>query len=65
MATYIAKNADGEQVNAIEIDEEQIESWEALTGLTLELPPTPEPAEAPDAETMEAALNELGVITRE
>ena len=40
----------------------------ALTGLTLELPPEPEPAPTtgdPDAATMEAALNELGVITRE
>lgn len=65
MATYIAKNADGEQVNVIEIDEAQIESWQALTGLTLELPPAPKPKETPDAATMEAALNELGVITRE
>lgn len=65
MATYIAKNADGEQVNAIEIEPEQIESWQALTGLTLELPPEQEPTETPDAETMEKALNELGVITRE
>lgn len=29
-----------------------------------QLPP-PEPAQAPDPETMEAALNELGVMTRE
>ena len=65
MATYIAKNANGEQVNIIEIDEAQIESWQALTGLTLELPPVPTPKETPDAATMEAALNELGVITRE
>lgn len=68
MATYIAKNTVGEQVNLIEIDEEQIESWQALTGLTLELPPEPEPAPTtgdPDVATMEAALNELGVITRE
>lgn len=68
MATYIAKNAEGEQVNLIEIDEAQIESWQALTGLTLELPPAPEPAsttDAPDAAIMEAALNELGVVTRE
>ena len=63
MATYIAKTADGEQVNLIEIDEAQIESWQALTGLTLELPPEPE--EAPDPAQMEAALNELGVQTRE
>ncbi len=68
MATYIAKNAEGEQVNLIEIDEAQIESWQALTRLTLELPPDPQPtstSDAPDAATMEAALNELGVITRE
>ena len=65
MATYIAKNADGEQVNIIEIDPDQIESWQALTGLTLELPPAPEPESAPDPAQMETALNELGVITRE
>lgn len=64
MATYIAKNTTGEQVNLIEIEPEQIESWQALTGLTLELPPAPEP-EAPDPAQMEAALNELGVQTRE
>lgn len=67
MATYIAKNADGEQVNIVEIEPEQIENWQSLTGLTLELPPEPDPqpASTPDAATMEAALNELGVITRE
>ena len=65
MATYIAKNAEGEQVNLIEIDEAQIESWQVLTGLILELPPAPEPEEAPDPAQMEAALNELGVQTRE
>lgn len=70
MATYIAKNANDEQVNLIEIDPAQIESWQALTGLTLELPPEPDPqptptTDDPDAATMEAALNELGVITRE
>lgn len=65
MATYIAKNADGEQVNIVEIEPEQIESWQALTGLILELPPTKEQKETPDPATMEAALNELGVITRE
>ena len=65
MATYIAKNTAGEQVNLIEIEPEQIESWEALTGLILELPPAPEPEEAPDPAQMEAALNELGVQTRE
>ena len=65
MATYIAKNADGEQVNLIEIDEAQIEGWQKLTGLTLELPPEPEPESAPDPTQMETALTELGVITRE
>ncbi len=65
MAVYQAKNANGEVVNLVEIDPEQIESWQALTGLTLELPPAPKPKETPDAATMEAALNELGVITRE
>lgn len=65
MATYIAKNTTGEQVNLIEIEPEQIESWEVLTGLTLELPSAPEPEEAPDPAQMEAALNELGVQTRE
>ena len=65
MATYIAKNAEGDQVNLIEIDEAQIESWQALTGLILELPPAPEPEETPDPAQMEAALNELGVQTRE
>lgn len=65
MATYIAKNAEGEQVNLVEIEPEQIENWQELTGLTLELPPAPTPKETPDAATMEAALNELGVITRE
>lgn len=67
MAVYQAKDANGEVVNLVEIDPEQIENWQALTGLTLELPPEtdPQPALTPDAATMEAALNELGVITRE
>lgn len=66
MAVYQAKDANGEVVNLVEIDPEQIESWQALTGLTLELPPEPAPTTGdPDAATMEAALNELGVITRE
>lgn len=64
MAIYIARNARGERVNAINIEPEQIPSWEALTGLTLELPPEPEPGDDPDAAQMEAALNELGVQTR-
>ena len=65
MATYIAKNADGERVNLIEIEPEQIEGWQELTGLTLELPPEPDRTETPDPTQMEQALNELGVITRE
>ena len=64
MAKYIAyKN--GEYENIIEIEPEQIAEYEQLTGLTLELPPEPEFVEEPDPATMEAALNELGVITRE
>lgn len=67
---YVAKDASGNQVNIIEIMPEQIESYEQLTGLTLELPPEPEPSESvtsdsPDPAEMEAALNELGVQTRE
>ena len=64
MATYIAKNADGEQVNLVEIEPAQIPSWEALTGLTLEPVPEPDPVESPDPETMEKTLNVLGVQTR-
>lgn len=64
MATYIAKNANGEQVNLVEIEAAQVENWQKLTGLTLELPTEIE-SEVPDAETMETALNELGVVTRE
>lgn len=67
MAVYQAKDANGEVVNLVEIDPGQIEGWQKLTGLKLELPPEPDPqpASTPDAATMEAALNELGVITRE
>lgn len=64
MAAYIAKNADGEQVNLVEILPEQIPGWEALTGLTLELAPTSEPGDDPDPVQMEQALNELRVETR-
>lgn len=64
MAAYIAKNADGEQVNLVEILPEQIPGWEALTGLTLEPVPEPEPGDDPDPVQMEQALNELGVETR-
>lgn len=69
MARYIATDANGDYVNLIEIEPEQVAEYEQLTGLTLELPPEPEPVEEPveepDPATMEAALNELGVITRE
>ena len=65
MATYIAKNADGEQVNLVEIEPEQIPGWEQLTGLTLEPLPEPEPTTEPDPLEMERALNLLGVKTRD
>ena len=66
MARYIATDANGDYVNLIEIEPEQVAEYEQLTGLTLELPPEPEPVEEePDPATMEAALNELGVVTRE
>ena len=61
MARYIATDANGDYVNLIEIDVKQID--ENLTGLTLELSPTPD--ESPDPDTMESALNTLGVVTRE
>lgn len=38
MATYIARDKNGNQVNIIEIMPEQIPAWEQLTGLTCELP---------------------------
>ena len=65
MAKYIATDANGDYVNLIEIEPEQVAEYEQLTGLTLELPLEPEPVEEPDPATMEVALNELGVITRE
>lgn len=65
MAVYQAKDSNGEVVNLVEIDPGQIEGWQKLTGLKLELPPEPEPESAPDPAQMETALNELGVITRE
>ena len=65
MAAYIAKNADGEQVNLVEILPEQIPGWEALTGLTLEPVPEPEPTTEPDPLEMERALNLLWVKTRD
>lgn len=64
MATYIARNAEGEQVNLVEIEPAQIPGWEALTGLTLEPAPTSEPGDDLDPAQMEQALNELGVETR-
>lgn len=65
MPVYVAYNPDGTFDNIIEIEPENVAEYEELTGLTLELPPEPEPSEEPDAATMEAALNELGVQTRE
>ena len=61
---YIARDKDGNQVNIIEILPAQVAVWQELTGLTLELPPEPEPMPDPVSE-MEEALNELGVQTRE
>ena len=48
MAVYQAKDANGEVVNLVEIDPGQIEGWQKLTGLKLELPPEPDPAEEPN-----------------
>lgn len=63
---YVAKDSYGQIVNTIVIEPEQISEYESLTGFTLEIPPEAEgDASATDLETMEAALNELGVITRE
>lgn len=61
---YVAKDKDGNQVNIIEINPAQVAVWQELTGLTLELPPEPEPIPEPMS-VMEEALNELGVTTRE
>lgn len=67
MGTYIVKDK-GERVNIISIEPAQVERYAALTGYTLEPfvadvdPATPD---APAADEMEAALNELGVVTRE
>lgn len=63
MARYIATDANGDYVNLIEIDEKQIDEYQNLTGLILELSPTPD--ESPDPDIMESALNTLGVVTRE
>ena len=52
-------------MNLVEILPEQIASWEALTGLTLEPVPEPEPTTEPDPLEMERALNLLGVKTRD
>lgn len=65
MATYIAIDKHGEQVNIVEIEAEQVAKYEQLTGLRLELPPEPAADDTPDPAEMEAALNELGVQTRE
>lgn len=63
--TYIAYDQNGDYANLIEIDPENVAEYERLTGLRLELPPQPEPGAAPVISDFEAALNELGVITRE
>lgn len=64
---YAVKDTSGNQVNIIEIMPEQVASYEAVTGLTLELfvPEKGEVKQQPDVDEMEAALNELGVTTRE
>ena len=38
---YVAKDVEGNEVNLVEIEPAQIPSWEALTGLKLELPLEP------------------------
>lgn len=65
MATYMAYNPDGTYNNIIEIEPAQIAEYEAITGLTLALPPDPGPSQTPDPAAMEAALNLLGVKTRD
>lgn len=52
MATYIARNAQGEQVNLVEIEPAQIPGWEALTGLTLDAVPLAQPTTLNRKETM-------------
>ena len=76
MATYIAKNVEGEQVNLVEIEPEQIPSWEALTGLTLAQTRAVAAEKTMEARmqaveqavegfgVMETTLNVLGVQTR-
>lgn len=59
MAVYQAKDANGEVVNLVEIDPGQIEGWQKLTGLKLELPPESEPD--PAQSQMKQALQTLGV----
>lgn len=65
MAVYEVYNKDGEFENIIVIEPDQVTKYEQLTGLRLELPPEPEFEEQLDPAVMEAALNELGVETRE
>lgn len=66
MATYIVKK-NGERINIIVIDPEQVAKYETITGYDLE--PVEAVVDAPVTdsvnETMEKALNEMGVVTRE
>lgn len=67
MGTYIVKDK-GERVNIISIEPAQVERYAALTGYTLEpfvADDEPVAPVNPAADDMEAALNELGVVTRE
>lgn len=63
MATYIARDNEGNHVNTIAIEPEQVYYYEELTGLKLEPPVISEDVNG--VEVMETALNELGVTTRE
>ena len=64
---YVVYNADGTIDNTIEINEENVAEYEALTGFTLRVPEpsTDDVVTRPSYAEMEMALNELGVKTRE
>lgn len=67
MGVYIVKE-NGERVNIISIEPAQVERYSALTGYTLEpfvADIDPVKPDVPAVAEMEAALNELGVETRE